>query len=157
MVSEIAWCLCRFPEIWDHSLKKVGLLLLLIVFKVSQPNYFLNIVAKECFLTTSCFYKDRISMLEEYGFGWLSFSNPCSRAHSKMVSSFSPSASSNKGKFVSCQGLQLPFFPAPAFPLCSLACLLFCGWNGQRNQNQSRRFPLPCIQCCISVSLQKEV
>lgn len=63
MVSEIAWCLCRFPEMWDCSLKEAAHVLLLTVFKVSQPTCFLNIFAKECFLTTSCFHKDRVSML----------------------------------------------------------------------------------------------
>lgn len=44
---------------------------------------------------------------------------------SKMVSSFPPSTSSNKGKFPTCQGLEFPFFPAPACPLCWLVHLPF--------------------------------
>lgn len=49
-MPEAAQCFYRFPETWNCSSKELGHLLLLIVFKVSQPNCFLIRFTKECFL-----------------------------------------------------------------------------------------------------------
>ena len=110
------------------------------------------------FLITISKLKGRASMLCGYTLGWLHSSRPCSRHHSKMASSVS-----SKGKFMSIQGLQLSFFLTSAFSLCSFLYLIlfyfilfylfylfyfilfYCGWNGQKNQNRSGRFPLPCV------------
>lgn len=153
-MSEAAWCLCRFPETWDHSSKKVGHLLLLIAFKVSQPNYSLHIFTKECFLKPF-FGEDRISMLEAAGWAGCPFLST-SHSHTRMVSSLSPAVLEQR-RVHGLPGAVAPLLPCPRLSLCSLVISFFCGWNGQRNQNQCGIFPLLCICCCTSGCLQREV